>query len=80
MINKKDFKKYFNKAKKEHGGRLTFDGKCFSNAFMIIKESFEMKEVFNEIRGNCEPFYIQNKAECKPSQYTDYQTILNISN
>lgn len=77
MINKKSFKKYFNKTKKEYGARLTFDGKCFSNSFMIIKESFEMKDVFNEIRGNCEPFLIQNKEEHKLSQYTDFQTVLN---
>ena len=77
MINKKNFKKYFNKTKKEYGARLIFDGKCFSNTFMIIKESFEMKDIFNEIRGNCEPFLIQNKEEHKPSQYTDFQTVLN---
>lgn len=77
MINKKNFKKYFNKKKKEYGERLIFDGKCFSNSFMIIKESFEMKDVFNEVRGNCEPFLIQNKEEHNLSQYTDFQTVLN---
>ena len=77
MINKKNFKKYFNKTKKEYGARLIFDGKCFSNSFMIIKESFEMKDIFNEIRGNSEPFLIQNKEEHKLSQYTDFERVLN---
>lgn len=77
MINKKNFKKYFNKTKKESGAILTFDGKCFSNSFMIIRESSDMKAIFNEIRGNSEPFLIQNKEEHKPSQYTDFNTLLN---
>ena len=36
-----------------------------------------MRDVFNDIRGNSEPFLIQNKNESKPSQYTNFQTILN---
>ena len=44
---------------------------------MIIRESSDMRDIFNEIRGNCEPFLIQNKEEHKLSQYTDFQTVLN---